>query len=90
MFHKDILDKYVKLSNGRTGKVIRIRSQLRGKVAEVEINPNEDYKYELVAVDKEQALTDVRFRNLPHIVEVIGKNVNYPDRFSINRSLLWQ
>ncbi len=73
MFNKDILDKYVKLSNGRTGKVIRIRSQLRGKIAEVEINPpNEDYKYELVAVDGEQALMDARFKNLPCIVEVIN------------------
>ncbi len=74
MFNKDILDKDVKLSNGRVGKVIRIRSQLRGNIAEVEINPpNEDYKYELVAVDREQALTDARFKNLPHIVEVIDK-----------------
>ena len=77
MFNKDILDKYVKLSNGRAGKVIRIRSQLRGKIAEVEINPpNEGYKYQLVAVDREQALTDERFKNLPHIVEVIGENMS--------------
>lgn len=72
--NKEIIDRYVKLSNGGVGKVIRIRSQLRGKIAEVEINPSdEDYKYELAAVDKEQALTDERFKNLPHIVEVISE-----------------
>jgi hypothetical protein len=36
MFSKDVLDKYVKLSNGKVGRVIRIRSQIRGKIAEVE------------------------------------------------------
>ena len=74
MFNKDVLDKYVKLSNGKVGKIIRIRSQLRGKIAEVEINPSDkEYKYELAALDKEQALTDARFKNLLHIVEVIGE-----------------
>ncbi|MBM3236325.1 hypothetical protein FJZ31_08510 [Candidatus Poribacteria bacterium] len=76
MLNKDILDKYVKLSNGRVGKVIRIRNQLRGKIAEVEINPpNEDYKYELAAVDNEQVLTDARFKNLPYIVEVTVEKI---------------
>jgi hypothetical protein len=76
MFNKDVLDKYVKLSNGQVGRVIRIRSQIRGKIAEVEMNPSDnEYKYELVALDKEQALTDVRFKNLLHIVEVIGEKI---------------
>ncbi|MFQ6041950.1 MAG: hypothetical protein ACE5PV_13920 [Candidatus Poribacteria bacterium] len=35
--------------------------------------------YELVAVDREQALTDVRFKNLPHIVEVIITDKNKAD-----------
>ncbi|MFQ6044222.1 MAG: hypothetical protein ACE5PV_25490 [Candidatus Poribacteria bacterium] len=76
MFLNDILDKYVKLSNGRVGKVIRIRRQLRGNIAEVEVNPpDEKYRYELVAVDNEQALTDARFKNLPYIVEIIGEKI---------------
>ncbi len=71
---KNILDKYVKLSNGKVGKVIRIRSQLRGKIAEVEINPPDgEYKYELAAVDKEQTLKDARFKNLLHIIEVMSE-----------------
>jgi hypothetical protein len=74
MFNTDILDKYVKLSNGKVGKVIRVRNQLRGKIAEVEIySPNENYKYELAVVDNEKVLIDVRFKNLPYIVEFIGE-----------------
>ena len=40
------------------------------------INPSDnEYKYELAALDKEQALTDARFKNLLHIVEVIGEKI---------------
>ena len=72
MLNKELLDKYVRLSNNQIGKVIRIRSQVRGRIAEIElIMPQHAENYVLAAIDVPSSEEPQRFKNLPTIVEVL-------------------
>jgi hypothetical protein len=69
---KNFLTKYVRLSNNQIGKVIRIRSQVRGRIAEIElITPQIAGNYVLAAIDAPSSEEPQKFKNLPTIVEVL-------------------
>ncbi|MBI1925691.1 hypothetical protein HYR99_15730 [Candidatus Poribacteria bacterium] len=73
MLNQELLDKYVRLSNNQIGKVIRIRSQVRGRIAEIElIAPQSAGNYVLAAIDAPPSEEPQKFKNLPTIVEVLG------------------
>ena len=73
MLNKELLDKHVRLSNDQIGKVIRIRSQVRGRIAEIElITPQNAENYVLAAIDAPDSVDSQNFKNLPTIVEVLA------------------
>ena len=71
MLNKELLDKYVRLSNNQIGKVIRIRSQVRGRIAEIELITSQSAgNYALAAIDAPSCEGSQNY-SLPTIVEVL-------------------
>jgi hypothetical protein len=73
VLNKDLLDQYVRLSNNQIGKVIRIRSQVRGRIAEIELmTPQNIGNYVFAAVEASPSPNSQNVTKLPVIVEVLA------------------